>query len=121
MTDGMAMEAERLPEFTETILECIAQLLRHELDADFPYDFTLCAEETALLEFWARQGIALTLCMTTITTSSTLWRARGGSCSMSRLDEKRKQSTIGPWHPLIRGARLYAFVARRFAPSLHLS
>ena len=56
MTDGMAMEAKRLPEFAETILECIGELLRHELDADFPYDFTLCAEETALLDFWAREG-----------------------------------------------------------------
>ena len=29
MTDEMAMEAHRLPEFTETILHCIGQLLRH--------------------------------------------------------------------------------------------
>ena len=55
MTDEMAMEAHNLPEFTETILRCIGQLLRHETgNDDMSYDFTLCAEETRLLEFWGR-------------------------------------------------------------------
>lgn len=64
MTDAMAMEAHRLPEFTETILGCIEQLLRHESrvgpgDDDESYDFTLCAEETRLLEFWGGGSFAI--------------------------------------------------------------